>query len=43
MDETTRIRRRTHGWPVIVALIVLALVVGYAIFFGGMIPSWSAD
>ena len=34
MDETTKIRRRTFGWPVIIALIVLALVIGYAMFFG---------
>ena len=36
MDETTKIRHRTFGWPVIVALIVLALVIGYAVFFGGV-------
>jgi hypothetical protein len=35
MDETTTIRKRTFGWPVIVALIVLALVLAYVLFFGG--------
>ena len=34
MDETQKIRHRTLGWPVIVALIVLALVIGYAVFLG---------
>jgi len=34
MDETQRIRHRTFGWPVIVALIELALVIGYAVFWG---------
>jgi len=34
MDETQRIRHRTFGWPVIVAVIVLALVIGYAVFLG---------
>jgi len=34
MDETQRIRHRTFGWPVIVAVIVLAMVLGYVLFFG---------
>jgi len=34
MDETKRIRHRTFGWPVIVAVIVLALVLGYVLFYG---------
>ena len=38
MDETTKIRHRTFGWPVIVALIVLAVVIAYAVFFGGVSP-----
>jgi hypothetical protein len=38
MDETTKIRKTTFGWPVIVALIVLALVLAYAVFFGGVRP-----
>jgi hypothetical protein len=35
MDETTKIRKTTFGWPVVVALIVLALVLIYALVFGG--------
>ena len=38
MDETTKIRATTFGWPVIVALIVLALVIGWAVFAGGVNP-----
>ena len=38
MDETRKIRHRTFGWPVIVALIVLALVIAYAVFFAGVHP-----
>jgi high-affinity Fe2+/Pb2+ permease len=36
MDETQKIQHRTFGWPVIIALIVLALVVGYFVFAGGV-------
>ena len=38
MDETKKIQHRTFGWPVIVALIVLALVIGFAMFSGGVNP-----
>ena len=38
MDETTKIRHRTFGWPVIVALAVLAVVMAYALFFAGVQP-----
>ena len=38
MDETTKIQHRTFGWPVIIALIVLALVIGYAVFGSGVTP-----
>jgi hypothetical protein len=38
MDETKKIRQRTFGWPVIVALIVLGLVLGYVLMAGGVIP-----
>ena len=32
MDEVRIVRHRTHIWPVIIALIVLALVIGYVFF-----------
>ena len=35
MEETPRIRKRTFGWPVILALIVLALVIAFALFGRG--------
>ena len=38
MDETRKIRKTTFGWPVIAALIVLALVLAYFLFFGGSQP-----
>ena len=38
MDETQKIQHRTFGWPVIIALIVLALVIAYAVFAGGVRP-----
>ena len=41
MDDTraTRtIQKRTFGWPVILALIILALVLGFALFSGVGIP-----
>jgi multisubunit Na+/H+ antiporter MnhC subunit len=30
MDEVRIIRRRTYAWPVIIALIILALVIAFA-------------
>ena len=32
MDEVRIVRQRTHIWPVIIALIVLALVIAYVFF-----------
>ena len=32
MDEVRIVKHRTHVWPVIIALIVLALVIGYVWF-----------
>jgi hypothetical protein len=32
MDEVRIVRQRTHIWPVIIALIVLAIVLGYVFF-----------
>jgi hypothetical protein len=32
MDEVRIVRHRTHIWPVIIALIVLAIVIGYVFF-----------
>jgi hypothetical protein len=32
MDDVRVIRRRTHVWPVVIALIVLALVIAWALF-----------
>lgn len=32
MDEVRIVRRRTFGWPVAVALIVLLIVIAYALF-----------
>lgn len=33
MDEVRVVRRRTYVWPVIIALIILAIVIAWA-FFG---------
>jgi len=30
MDEVRIVRRRTHVWPVVIALIVLGLIIAYA-------------
>jgi len=32
MDEVRIVKHRTHIWPVIIALVVLALVIGYVLF-----------
>jgi hypothetical protein len=32
MDEVRVVRRRTFGWPVAIALIILAIVMVYTIF-----------
>lgn len=33
MEEVRVVRRRTYGWPVVIALIILAIVIAWA-FFG---------
>lgn len=38
MDEVKIVRHRTHVWPVIIAIIVLALVIAY-VFFAGSGPA----
>ena len=46
MDEVRIVRHRTHVWPVILALILLALVIGY-VFFAKRGPAsqvgWNQD
>ena len=46
MDEVRIVRHRTHVWPVIIAVIVLALVIGY-VFFAKRGPAsqvgWNQD
>jgi hypothetical protein len=32
MDEVRIVKHRTHIWPVIIALVVLALVIAYVFF-----------
>ena len=32
MDEVRIVKHRTHIWPVIIALVVLALVIAYVLF-----------
>jgi hypothetical protein len=32
MDEVRIVRRRTFGWPVAIAVIVLLIVIAYAMF-----------
>ena len=32
MDEVRIVKHRTHIWPVIIALVVLALVIAYELF-----------
>jgi len=32
MDEVRIVKHRTHIWPVIIALVVLAIVIGYVLF-----------
>jgi hypothetical protein len=32
MDEVRIVRHRTHIWPVIIAVIILAIVIGYVFF-----------
>ena len=45
MDEVRIVRHRTHVWPVVIALIILALVIGY-VFFANSGPAdqvgWNA-
>jgi hypothetical protein len=32
MDEVRIVRKRTHVWPVVIALVVLALVIAFVLF-----------
>jgi hypothetical protein len=32
MDEVRVVRRRTHIWPVVIAVIILAIVIAWAFF-----------
>jgi hypothetical protein len=38
MDDVQIVRKRTHIWPIVIALIVLAIVIAFALFAlgGGM-------
>jgi hypothetical protein len=38
MDETEKIEKRTGPWVVIVALIILAIVIGFVVFGGVVNP-----
>ena len=41
MDEVRIVRRRTHVWPIVIALVVLVLVIAYA--FSTMNSAGSLD
>lgn len=32
MDEVRIVKHRTHIWPVVIALVILAIVIGYVLF-----------
>jgi hypothetical protein len=32
MDEVRVVRRRTHVWPIVIAVVVLALVIAFVLF-----------
>jgi uncharacterized integral membrane protein len=32
MDEVRIVRKRTHVWPVVIALVILALVIAFVFF-----------
>jgi len=32
MDEVRIVKHRTHIWPVIIALVILAIIIGYVLF-----------
>jgi hypothetical protein len=32
MDEVRIVRKRTHVWPIVIAVVVLALVIAYVFF-----------
>jgi hypothetical protein len=38
MDETEKIKKRSGPWVVIVALIILAIVIGFVVFGGVVNP-----
>ena len=39
MDEVRVVRRRTYVWPVVIAVIILALVIAWAFFSMGGTPT----
>ena len=44
MDEVRIVRRRTYVWPVVIAVIVLALVIAFVLFMnrtGGGTLGWN--
>jgi len=44
MDEVRIVRRRTYIWPIVIAVVVLALVLAYVLFFnrtGGETIGWN--
>jgi len=32
MDEVRIVKKRTHVWPIVIAVVILALVVAYMLF-----------
>jgi len=32
MDEVRIVRRRTHIWPIVIAVVILAIVVAFVLF-----------
>ena len=50
MDEVRIVRKRTHVWPVLIAVVVLALVIAFVLFMnhtGGTpwngVMAWPVD
>ena len=51
MDEVRIVRKRTHVWPVVIAVVLLALVIAFVLFMnhtGGSVPwngtmQWPVD
>lgn len=38
MDETKTVQRRTFGWPVVLALFILVLVIAFTLFSTAVSP-----